>query len=465
MSNVQFLSGVRINFETDLIYEAFLSEKMYLGFARNTSVWGQSSLIKVRPPSNKNFPQDFLLYDNDSLPLSKYTDKNTNLICSNIPSGSNRIFIAKLPKNLEGSTNINDYIFIDENEIGQIYLKYINNFWLEVEGLNPKYQFDRDMLYYVFNYNKDLSTKFLIEDTKIQRFSSITMPVKLAYSLTNEYIPTSILNCGNLTRTLNDLGEVEITGLNPNFELDNNLINANFFILDENNQVMLDRIKYIETIVSESTKLLIFEYKSINTTNRFAITTDLNSYQTKSVFNESLPIDAIEPVSDNNPPKLAYSYINENLLKYSINEIVGLSKIFASEVYFVRQVLDPQDEANLIEYGFTIDTLVVDDNEIPTTLKIAKTQNKNLALQFNCENVMIQKSLNNITPTDDIYRQLFISYNPKDSNGNSCTLDNYTNIFNVNKYSNDIGTLVYLANKIPLYRRYIATNEEFKIII
>lgn len=111
-------------------------------------------------------------------------------------------------------------------------------------------------------------------------------------------------------------------------------------------------------------------------------------------------------------------------------------------------------------------------------ITIAKTQDTKRGLQYGFNSAIINKIVDlsgSGSPTEDVYRQLFISYRPLDSTGTVMTNDLYTattylldEIFNKTLLKYDLGTLLYLSNKIPIYRKYadsIATTEDFKIII
>lgn len=79
--------------------------------------------------------------------------------------------------------------------------------------------------------------------------------------------------------------------------------------------------------------------------------------------------------------------------------------------------------------------------------------------------VMINKSIPKVAPYyEGIYRQLFISYHPAGSLGTGPAI--IPSVWDVNKYHYEIGSLMYLANKQPVYRKYISeADETFKLII
>ena len=67
---------------------------------------------------------------------------------------------------------------------------------------------------------------------------------------------------------------------------------------------------------------------------------------------------------------------------------------------------------------------------------------------------------------DGLYRQLFVSYKPKDSTGAICSGNYNLPIYNPTSHTTDIGTLLYVSNKIPVYRRFInMASENFTLIL
>lgn len=130
-------------------------------------------------------------------------------------------------------------------------------------------------------------------------------------------------------------------------------------------------------------------------------------------------------------------------------------------------------------------------NEVVAKIAIAKTTDKRKALRYGFNSAMVDikvfltndasgnawtGSASAANPTDEIYRQLFIAYEAKDASGNELTLPTYkTNpswsndlLFNRSTWEWDMGTIMYLSNKIPIYRKYAKSStgkEEFKIIL
>lgn len=127
---------------------------------------------------------------------------------------------------------------------------------------------------------------------------------------------------------------------------------------------------------------------------------------------------------------------------------------------------------------------VYSTNETTTINKIeyAVCDQYDDALTYYMDSVMVTKNVPNVS-TDiygGIYRQLSICYRPSyvDTSGNiyNCgdqrDINNFIDTFGTNLYNTiskryENGTVLYLSNKSPIYRKYIANGvpESFKIII
>jgi hypothetical protein len=110
-------------------------------------------------------------------------------------------------------------------------------------------------------------------------------------------------------------------------------------------------------------------------------------------------------------------------------------------------------------------------------ISIAKTSNKAIGLKYGCTNVLINKSVPNVgplSPTENIYRQLFVCYNPQSSGGGLIT-DSVVNgdnrtlgaIYQTGTMTENIGMLLFLSNTVAFYRKYALGGAEqaFQIII
>jgi len=107
-------------------------------------------------------------------------------------------------------------------------------------------------------------------------------------------------------------------------------------------------------------------------------------------------------------------------------------------------------------------------SDISARVTLAKTSDKEKALKHGLPSVLISKSVDLTginSPTEDIYRQLFISYKPKDNTNTVCTDTIYRDMFDINNFEYHTGTVLYVSNKIPVYRKWANIAEEFKIIL
>lgn len=106
--------------------------------------------------------------------------------------------------------------------------------------------------------------------------------------------------------------------------------------------------------------------------------------------------------------------------------------------------------------------------DVAAIITLAKTSDLNKALVYGFSSALISKEVDLVgefSPTEDVYRQLFISFAPKDSLGNVCTDYIYRDIFNSDNFEYNVGLLFYLANKMPIYRKWANVAEKFKIIL
>ena len=107
-------------------------------------------------------------------------------------------------------------------------------------------------------------------------------------------------------------------------------------------------------------------------------------------------------------------------------------------------------------------------SDITARISFAKTSIRDKALKYGLSSALISKIVpltGPESPTKDIYRQLFICHRPKDASGVACTSAVYGNNFNKNLHEYNVGNVMYLSNKIPIYRKYANIDENFKIVL
>ncbi len=152
---------------------------------------------------------------------------------------------------------------------------------------------------------------------------------------------------------------------------------------------------------------------------------------------------------------------------YNINGLTNDYSVIA--VNYASNTITVSGGLNLSTYlpiGYTISSSA---SPINAVINYAYTNNIKTALRYGLTNVMVTLSVP-ITGTnvyDGLYRQLFISYKPSDSSGNVCDQNSYNQpIYNPLTHTTEIGTLLYVANKVPVYRKYInMSTENFTLIL
>ena len=109
-------------------------------------------------------------------------------------------------------------------------------------------------------------------------------------------------------------------------------------------------------------------------------------------------------------------------------------------------------------------------------INYAVTKDYDAAIKYGFNSVRVKKNVDGSnlagSPTDKVYRQLFICYKPKrrdpfTGNIEECAGDVHREdeLFLTDLHRWDVGMVVYLSNKIPVYRRYIEGQELFEIIV
>lgn len=121
-----------------------------------------------------------------------------------------------------------------------------------------------------------------------------------------------------------------------------------------------------------------------------------------------------------------------------------------------------------------------------TTVEFAITNDIVTATSYSFDLVRIIKNLDTTTPTDKVYRQMFLCYKPKVSDGTLASISSsgapssapevYTSdftdmengsdpIFDTTNHKYDMGILLYLVNKQPVFREHMTQNETFTILV
>lgn len=506
------LSGAKIDNSFSILYDLLRSGQCYLGFARNYETWGQGCLIKYKPATNQTWPNDIV---GDSTDAQIYDEYHRLLNLS--VTWKNRVFIAKYDKALGGTE-----VPVDANSAGIvewvpnniIETIFISKDWILLRGVDPTYQFDvykqdgtSEYKYFIFNADKNPNNILEIELIKENTYSGLSQSIQLKYAPIDSTAVYNVADAdlvpggADLERRLNVKGEYLITGVGQDFidwfETDPNSKQATYFLVDKNGALLLDKITYEETVVTPEETAFVFSY-TVNDLGgprklRFKISS-LDSINNRfAVFHESLPINSyVAPIADNNPPGLSVSYIRHPAIHNSIFDVVGLQQITQGDVWLVKEI--PSDNTALLQYYQNLETSyanatlmtvesVVVETDLATDATVvkyfAKTQDISIGRSEQFDSIMLDMSLvggQSAIPTGEIYRQLFVSWKPKYYDGISLvecgtgsntgpSYDGRSTFFNPNTHSNDMGTVLYLANKMPVYRKYISGNENFKIVI
>ena len=512
------LSGAGIDNQLRLLYQILISESSYLGFSRSHETWGQGTLIRYTPMAEQNWPIDII---GDGATAQIYDDQHR--LMNITTAGTTAVHVARFEytdtdefdtpqTNIDRLYYLTDGYGVSEGMVN-IECIFINNKWINLRNIDPTYAFplynyntQKKCKYYIMNFNKDISNFLEIDIIKEFEYPGLSTRVQLKSGPIGSMDATSAdicPGCEDLERRINLNGEYLVSGITSGpgsfiewIDTDPNAKNSAFFLIDTDGTLLVDGILFEETVVTNKEVAYIFSYNISNSTAsssetrkvRFKITTLSNINNKFSVFKESLPVKThVSPVADNNPPGLPISYIRSQDIHESIFDVVGLHQLRQPDVWMAYEIPAPFDATNSIWQYFvdleasigipsmlSLDTITVDEDVI-TGSSIQKmyaiTQDLSLASRENFNLIMVSLMLDKETPTRDIYRQLFISWKPKYYSGNQfndCTLPDYTNrntFFDPDEHINNLGTVLYLANKMPIYRGYIDGTEQFKIIL
>ncbi len=520
------LSGASIDNQLRLIYELLRGGESYLGFSRSHETWGQGTLCRYKMASGQVFPNDVV---GETVGAEIFDDLHRlmNISTSGTTAVQVARFDYLETDATDYPTSNTDRLTylteVGENGIvagmNNVECVFINNKWITLRGINPTYEFtlydnsNSNILhkYYIMNFDKNIDNLLEIEIIKEFEYPGLSTRVQLKYAeigATDATAADIVPGCSDLERRINLNGEYFVTGIGGTFinwmESNETAKNSTFFLVDSDGALLVDEILYEETFISNTENAYIFSYL-INDSEeggqpttrkvRFKLSTLSNINNKFSVFKESLPVQThISPVADNNPPGLPISYVRSQDIHESVFDVVGLHQLTQSEVFMAYEIPAPHDGSNPVWQHFEdlrislnnpnmlqFDTVDIDEDYITgvTITKLyALTQDLSVGAEENFNLVMVSTELDGNTPTTDIYRQLFISWKPKYYDGISNALipcgtgnnigpdyHNRNTFFNPNTHMNDMGTLFYLANKMPIYRGYIDGNEKFKIIL
>ncbi len=492
-----FLPGSNIPWQRSLFFDLMQTGSVYMGFAREEPIWGFLSLFKIL--HTRNWATDIMGQANGGLPdasaSEKFYDVNSvdYLLSGEVPASSDRVYIAYIARDATDTT-FSNYVFLNNDGIGIITLEYMNEQWASIRGVNKSYLDSvlisypiDDYDYYIFNYTQNIAsrTKISTIDEVVQ--SSIEYPVRLMYSTTtNAGFPTTAFGdnlVGTLTRSMNVLGETLINGLEPTFVTEDsgyiskhNLGGANYFLTNNDGIVIQDNMQYVETYESDDEVALIFSYplvgEAVQNSGRLKIRNTVNPNKL-AIFHESY--SGTTEVSDSNPPPLVLNYLKMGMMHSSVFDVLGIVQITTDNVRFAKRIDNQANYDFLVAAGMSEDTyptgnlesIMVDDDP-DTEIQFFVTDDINFAKQYYFDLVRINKILDETTPTDAVYRQLFVCYRPYEEDGTTlCTAATrvHDDIFNESTHSYNLGTLLYLSNKTPVYRKFLSASEDITILI
>jgi hypothetical protein len=513
-----FLAGTAINYRQSLFFELMESGDVYMGFARSNPVWGFASLLKIQ--HSRTWSTSVMAQaGGGTSQAQKFYDSNkmNDLPSADVTVGDDRVYISYILKTSDASIPGNHNVLATV-DIGTLTLDYMNEEWAQIQGMNTDFledtitQFPVDTYdYYLFNHEigTDTASRTFIETVSKITLPRINQPVRLMYSTALSPVgPTTSFGnnlIGDLVEEINIFGERKITGLNNTFVTDgsgyipgNSLTTATFYLTTADGIVTQGDMKYVEQIKDGNEISLIFSYplvaEAVQNSGRLRITTTADTDKL-AIFNERFSDGVF--VSDNVPPPLFLNYLKIPMFHTSIFDVKGLVRIDATDVDFARRV-DNEDTYNLL-FGSATDpvtfpgvpeltltpgtpapsaliTITIEDDP-STSVDYAVTNDISVARRFGFDLARVQKTLDSTTPTDSVYRQLFLCYRPKDKDGDDLSVSQtefvHADIFQDTDVDSDgaaewgyeLGTILFLVNKKPVFRRHLAQNEQFTLLV
>ncbi len=499
MSDIEhsFMAGSNVAWERSLFFELMQTDQIYMGFAREEPIWGFLSLFKIL--HTRTWATNIMGQANSGSPdadaVEKFYDVNSAdyLLAGEIPASSSNVYIAYISNSADASVLIN-YTFLEIDAIGLTTLEYMNDEWASIRGVNGSY-LDTILLsygvddydYYLFNYTQDIESRTKISTIEDMVLSTIEYPVRLMYSTTeNAGYPTTAFGdnlVGSLTRSMNIFGETIINGLEETFVTDDggyidkhNLGGVSYFLTNNDGIVLQDNMNYVSTYESGDEVSVIFSYplvgEAVQNSGRMKIRNAINP-KVLCVFHESY--SGTTAVSDLSPPPLLLNYLKMGMIHSSLFDVLGMVQITSSDVAFARRIDNQATKDTLIAAGMSetdfptgnLDSMMI-EGDTETEVEYFVTTDASFARQYYFDLVRVNKEMNTTTPTDAVYRQLFVCYKPLEEDGATvCSDASYVHgdLFNETDHKYNLGTILYISNKPPVYRKYIDGNEEITILI
>lgn len=509
--NYNYLSGSTTNIDIGLIFEMLRGGESWLGFGRNIETWGQCALVKYVKMSGQSWPDGVV---GDAANAGIY-DQAFSLF--SIPHVGNEVagavvHIGRFEK--ADSTSVPTLVTELNFEIAeQLETIFINEEWMLIKGIPPTFAFSTETIdstqndFYILNSAKNMNNLLRIEKMAEYTYPGLSTKCVLKYNPSDSSTAWNVATAmpiytnNDLERRVNLIGEYVVTGIDQDFidwfDANDPAQNGQFFLVDSTGGLLLDGIWFDEKIVGPEETAYVFKYNirralvgggEDSREVRFKLTSTTNINNRFAVFHESLPVyNPIAPIADNNPPGLSVSYLRNPLVKSSIMDVNGLTKLDTNDIWLSKELTTQEeidffaDDASNLIGGVELDVITIDvdpSTDTTTTVTFARTKNLNYALRYSFSSVTLDKTVagepNGETALGLVYRQLFITFKPQvyDSesggfvapDGTATELANAV-LYNPDQHQYDLGQIFYIANKIPVYRKYIAGGEVFKIVV
>ena len=432
------------------IFRLAQENQIYLGYSKSNNSWGTETLIRIDPYYKSNFLGLYIPQTSDASSISqtKFYDNTVNFNGTTPEITYQTIYISKAPTGTI-PTNNTSFTILPSSEVGNLTLQYINNFYVSITGFNVSFNPSDTSTYdyFILNYNQTPLTAIKIKESQAFNTYNQSVSVQLAYSLTSTGSYSTILQ-SNLSMVYNKAGQLTIYGLPVGTSINSSIQVGSFFILNSNGNILLNNLTFNSQGVDSNNNTYInftLNNNTIELTSQVYPANELAIFPEQNIYGN---------INDGNPPNPNFNYLMEGYLEFSVTNPVALFQVPLENIFLTG-----------ISSSETVAAGMHTINLNNTTY--AYTQNLNLAYTCNLKNILINTNIAYFLQVTSIYRQAFLCLKPQDSDGNllNKTFYNSENLFQINNYDYNLGKLLWLANKTPVNRYYLSSDEVFQIIL
>ena len=343
-----------------MLFKQFADEQCYLTFARAGETWGMCALISISLPPTA--PTSDIFNKFVDLKSASYSTPDSTLVQLVVTDAS----VPDFDPNPDNYAPLTDPSIVNVN----LYLDYINSTWCVIKNLPSNY---RDFMsnssgakYYIINQSGDMTptadairAAVKINVKGLANTTTVDEPVTLWVK--SSLNSSDLVYLTGITRSVSTLGEISYTGLTDDmftttsagadvrYANEAMATNGTYFYFTNAHNVKISGNLYMVPSNEPDTGNSIFTYAGSGNDHKFILfktsrttgdtTTDFFtkvSYASPAnelaIYHETLPFiystsNAINTISDANPPGLDLSYITDPSINTSLTDVQGYVKI------------------------------------------------------------------------------------------------------------------------------------------